>query len=299
MAEIKNKDLTLADELCISADGKYKVHGEGIFDDLMEAMTVHLDSQYMLGRIVGEQYATAYTQSLAQMMQQSVAFLLGRQRADKEAELLVAQKLNTDAQTALVKEQTRTEKVKQDHLRAQIDLTHKQMDKIDAEIDLLNAKICTEKAQACGPGPVDGTVLKGQLDLYTKQSDAFERKSEQQFMQTVVNAWIAHANVEGIGLCGLGPFTLNGMQSFMSEIGGKLGVSIPGNEGCDIEEVEKLFSQLEAKMAKDKLAKLEQQYKAGTLTIDDLRFKVNPFTKIKKPGATAVGSKKTKTMPKP
>ena len=53
---VANTDLTQGSALTTSAD--YVVTGTGIFDDLMEAVNIHLDAQFQLGRITGADYAT-------------------------------------------------------------------------------------------------------------------------------------------------------------------------------------------------------------------------------------------------
>jgi len=53
---VANTDLTQGSALTTSAD--YVVTGTGIFDDLMEAVNIHLDAQFHLGRITGADYAT-------------------------------------------------------------------------------------------------------------------------------------------------------------------------------------------------------------------------------------------------
>ncbi len=41
---VANTDLTQGSALTTSTDGKYTVTGTGIFDDLMEAVNIHLDA---------------------------------------------------------------------------------------------------------------------------------------------------------------------------------------------------------------------------------------------------------------
>ena len=101
MASISTSDLTQASGVTTSTDGKYTVTGTGVFDDLMEAVNAHLDAQFNLGRLTGADYATVYLGAVQSSMQQSVAFILGKQQADKQAELLEAQKLDIHDQAVL------------------------------------------------------------------------------------------------------------------------------------------------------------------------------------------------------
>ena len=89
--EILNKDLTDASNLSISTDDLYQITGEGIFDDLMESVNKHLTAQFKLGRITGSDYAQVYLAAMQAAMQNANQFILGRQRADAEAEYLRAQ----------------------------------------------------------------------------------------------------------------------------------------------------------------------------------------------------------------
>jgi len=92
------------------------VTGTGVFDDLMEAVTTHLEAQYQLGRITGGDFATVYLGAMQAAISQSVSFTLGQEstnaavilqtkqglKVDKDALLVVAQELLTDAQKTKV-----------------------------------------------------------------------------------------------------------------------------------------------------------------------------------------------------
>jgi len=75
----------------LSVDKEGTVTGSGIFDNLMEAVNVHLDAQYESGRLTGKDYATVYLGAMQSTIQQSITFVLGEQTADKQAELLAKQ----------------------------------------------------------------------------------------------------------------------------------------------------------------------------------------------------------------
>ena len=65
--------------------------GSGVFDTLMAAVALNLKKEYSSGRIKGSDYSKVYLGSITAVMQQSMAFLMGKQVADKQAELLSAQ----------------------------------------------------------------------------------------------------------------------------------------------------------------------------------------------------------------
>jgi hypothetical protein len=54
----------------------------------METVNAHLAAQFSLGRLTGADYATVYLGAVQSSMQQSVAFILGKQQADKQADLI-------------------------------------------------------------------------------------------------------------------------------------------------------------------------------------------------------------------
>jgi hypothetical protein len=97
MANIDVSHLTSAATLAgLSVDKKGVVTGSGVFDNLMEAVNVHLDAQYNSGRLTGKDYASVYLGALQSTIQQSIAFILGEQTADKQAELLTKQASTED-----------------------------------------------------------------------------------------------------------------------------------------------------------------------------------------------------------
>lgn len=94
MAEILNKDLTTVD-----------LEGSGIFDELMKTVQLRLDSEWAKNRIKGADYSKVYLGAMSATMQQSLAFLMGKQAADKQAELLVAQTANEVLNNTLIQSQ--------------------------------------------------------------------------------------------------------------------------------------------------------------------------------------------------
>ena len=105
MAEIVTDDLTTSD-----------LPGTGVFDELMVANQVRLDREWEKNRIRGADYAKVYLGTMEATLAQSVVYLLGRQKADKEAEL--------------IEEQTKK-------VTAEIELIHAQVIKTHAETSLI------------------------------------------------------------------------------------------------------------------------------------------------------------------
>jgi len=75
------------------------VTGTGVFDDLMEAVTTHLEAQYQLGRITGTDFATVYLGAMQSALQQSVAYTIGQEKTNAEVALLTQKQTTEFAQT--------------------------------------------------------------------------------------------------------------------------------------------------------------------------------------------------------
>ena len=161
-------------EILITELTQGTVEGSGYFDELMKAVTAHLELQHKLGRIKGADYSTVYLGAMQWAMQQAVAFALGRQQADKQAELLIAQELKTDAEKGLVDQQTLTE-------IERTALTTAQELKTDAETALLTQKELTEDEQTI--------LVQKQQALYVKQTDGFDRDAEQKSLKLWTDLW--------------------------------------------------------------------------------------------------------------
>lgn len=160
MAAILTKDLTTG-----------AVGGAGVFDQLMVSVDAHLSREFKANRIKGTDYAQVYVGSMSAAMQNAVQFLLGKQAADKQAELLASQTL-TEAYTLS-------------------DLLPAQIDKLAAEIALLGQKKSTEEAQIkdiVDDLAVVGVIGKQKL-LYGKQTDGFDRDAEQKAAKMMIDTW--------------------------------------------------------------------------------------------------------------
>ena len=76
--------------------------GTGVFDELMQTVKLHLSEEYDQNRIKGTDYSQLYLGALSATMQQSMTFLLQKQQADKQADLLAAQIVNEGLQASLI-----------------------------------------------------------------------------------------------------------------------------------------------------------------------------------------------------
>ncbi len=203
-------------EILISEIVSSNPQGDSIFDKLMNAVDVRLDEQYRKQRISGADYASVYLGAMQTVLQQSIAFALGREAADKQADLLVEQALLIEEQalkaTADTAEVT-SATIRNDLLAdstiakntADIALSGKRADligeqelnvqaqvtKSGAETSLLNQKKLTEEAQildTVNEDDVAGLVGK-QKELYSNQTLGFIRDAEQKGAKAFTDLW--------------------------------------------------------------------------------------------------------------
>ena len=164
------------------------VDGDGVFDIMMEAVNSHLKLQYEEGRITGSDYAKLYLGGLQTTLQQAITFLLTKDKAEKEAELARQQIAESEARV-----------IREDALAAaKIAVDEASVEKINAEICLLNAKCKTEKAQIADT--IDGITVAGlvgkQKNLYQKQADGFDRDAEQKALKLIVDLYSVNKSAD-------------------------------------------------------------------------------------------------------
>ena len=75
------------------------VSGTGVFDDLMEAVTIHLEAQYQLGRITGSDFATVYLGAMQ-------SALLTQKQTTEFAQTLVTGNTTPNANSTMGKQVT-------------------------------------------------------------------------------------------------------------------------------------------------------------------------------------------------
>lgn len=158
--------------------------GSGVFDVLMAANKVHIESEYTKGRITGVDYSTVYLGMVQATLQASVQFLVQREKIALEAELLRKQIDNEVKQGELIDAQICK-------LKAEYDLTIKNIARTGAETDLLLQKITTEKAQTQELGVDDNSVIGKQKALYQAQTAGFARDAEQKGAKLLIDTWQA------------------------------------------------------------------------------------------------------------
>ncbi|TKW65225.1 MAG: hypothetical protein DI616_15975 [Paracoccus denitrificans] len=187
-----------------------KVDGAGVFDTLMRASAAHCQQEFERNRIKGQDYAQVYLTAMQYTLQTATQFLLGKDKAYLEAqlieaqvkiaeqqllqeqqkvELIAAQVLKTKQETTNLVQELENLKAQECLLKAQYDLTMVQKLQTTAQTSLVQQKIATEKAQTVETGVDDNSVIGRQKLLYKAQTDGFRRDAEQKAAKALVDTW--------------------------------------------------------------------------------------------------------------
>ena len=170
--------------------------GTGVFDVLMRANKAHLEAEFNKGRIRGPEYSTVYLGSLESVMNAAVQFLLQKDQAALQAQLVAKQIEKLDKEIDLVAEQTLNARAERDVLLAQkckldaeFDVLLQSKLKTAAEVTLLGQKTQTEKAQTMAIGVDADSVIGRQKALYAAQATGVERDAEQKTAKLMIDSW--------------------------------------------------------------------------------------------------------------
>jgi len=200
------------------------IDGNGVFDVLMKSIKAHLVEEHTKNRIKGTEYSTVYLGALQTTMEQSLQFLLSKQKVDLEVALLQKQGLLLDAQTAVeiqkklnmisdeLQTKAQTDLIQQQEanaviegtvltaqeckLRAEFDLLKEQKLRTVSEAALLAQKKVTEQAQTSGTNLDTNSVLGKQIQLYEAQRDGYRRDAEQKSVKIMVDTWNIRKSVD-------------------------------------------------------------------------------------------------------
>ena len=163
--------------------------GTGVFDELMASVNVHLQNEYAAQRIRGPEYATVYLGAMQTVMQQSIAFLLAKEKAEKDTALVEEETLFVTQQKANAVINGTVLTAQKCKLDAEFDLIQDQELKVVAETALLTQKKVTEQAQTSSTAIDTASVIGKQISLYAAQTDGFARDSEQKAAKIMVDTW--------------------------------------------------------------------------------------------------------------
>ena len=169
-----------------------EIAGTGVFDVLMQSVKNHVQEEHAKSRITGKEYATVYLEALQSTMAQSIEYLLraktlgfeldnlGKQGvlldhqaeiAIKDAQLKYAQIAQTQAQTELTEQQTKSAEAEAHKIPVEISLLRSNLELAGVEKDLRIAQVGlaeTEKDIAvynlANKTPVEVELLQAQTD---------------------------------------------------------------------------------------------------------------------------------------
>lgn len=169
-----------------------EIAGTGVFDVLMQSVKNHVQEEHAKSRITGKEYATVYLEALQSTMAQSIEYLLraktlgfeldnlGKQGvlldhqaeiAIKDAQLKFAQIAQTQAQTELTEQQTKSAEAEAHKIPVEISLLRSNLELAVVEKDLRIAQVGlaeTEKDIAvynlANKTPVEVELLQAQTD---------------------------------------------------------------------------------------------------------------------------------------
>lgn len=169
-------------EISIAQLTDKSVNGTGIFDHLMGSMNTHLQKEYASGRITSGDYANVYLGAMTAVMQQSVAFLLAKEKAGFEADLVSQQVTNALKEHEVLHAQ----KCK---LEQEFEVLEEQVLKTQAETSLLEQKKATELAQVSATNVDVDSIIGRQKALYQAQANGFDLDAKNKAAKLMIDAW--------------------------------------------------------------------------------------------------------------
>ena len=187
-----------------------KIEGEGVFDQVMSTMQVRLDREYTRNRIKGTEYAKVYLGQMESAMQQSILFLLGKDKITFDISLIQSQIDKTNAeiammskQASLIDEEIKLAVVKTDNEIKQGVILDLQDDKLIAETANIveqKAKIIAEAAITVKQGTIldkEGLVLDKQPAKVDAETRLIEKKiSQADYEKDILEAQLAKIEAE-------------------------------------------------------------------------------------------------------
>lgn len=152
------------------------INGSGTFDKVMQSINAQLLEQYSSGRIDSGQYAEVYLGSVQSAISQSIQFLLGKDQAYLQAQLIEAQIAKTNVEAELVTVQKELAILGKDKVTAEIAQINQETEynkslqlNIEAELPKINAEAALARANADVAAKqvivMDSTIAKSQKEV--------------------------------------------------------------------------------------------------------------------------------------
>lgn len=175
--------------------GKYD--GEGVFDTLMRTISTQLERQFVANRLTGNDIASVMAGSIPSVLEQSIVYVLSRCKTDLEIEILRQQALEAKWRAKLAK--------------VEHDIGLAQIDKLNADIALVNQTRITELAN------VDPSVIKPKsiIDTQIKNTEQQTELVSQQEKLVKQQTATELANVDPSAI--LGEESMLGIQRLVQQ----------------------------------------------------------------------------------
>lgn len=141
------------------------VGGSGIFDGLMAALNAHLEKEFEGGRITGKEYSTAYVSLTTAAMQYGVNFLLSRDSAYWQSQLIQRQARLAEIQAVNARAQIEATK-------AEVGIARVGLNNAEATYALTKMKLASEDAAHALTEAQGDKVAYEVANILPKQSDA-------------------------------------------------------------------------------------------------------------------------------
>ena len=179
-----------------------KLSGTGVFDVLMRATKAHLEEEFGKNRIKGQEYSQVYLGSLTAVLEQSLRFLLDKDKTHFEVALIEAQVRLADAQVLLVEKQIARED-QEAALRAaqtaklirETELIDKQELLMDSQIEVSTQTIAKGVIEITNLG-IQSSLLNAQVNLTTAQKTSTDAQSALVIQKTLTEK----AQIQGTGV---------------------------------------------------------------------------------------------------
>lgn len=169
------------------------VAGDGIFDQLMQTVTKHLDAQLAAGRLDTTTYGTVYLGAMQSVISSSIQYSLQVKDTEtkinetvengkKDRALKDAQTTKVLNESALVTQQV--SELTANGLKDRAVKTE-QIVKMQEEVDLLQR----QESEMAANGVKDRDLKTSQKALYDRQTAGFEDNKLQKLFEAQINAW--------------------------------------------------------------------------------------------------------------
>lgn len=188
--------------------------GDGTFDTLMKAVSVHLEKEFKANRISGAEYTKTYIAAIEQAMGGAIQFLLGRDQAYWAAVNAQAQAITARVQLETAKLQYTAVLIEAMTGRANYALTKLKLATEDMQFATLKYQYenilpqqklllaeQTESARAQTLNTrTDGSTIVGvlgkQKDLYSQQITSYQRDAEVKAARIFTDAWTVQKTID-------------------------------------------------------------------------------------------------------